>query len=264
MKSPRNITATASLFLVFGLALTGCSGSAAPASDPPAKSEQAADTGELTQDNFAERISKAQLAAGSAHVLADVPGGTGGFMEGDISFSEDPGKTSGMFSMAIPTGSGQVLLVDGTMYLFMGPLTGGKYVDLSQSSAGADVKDAIARINPETQLQSFSAAIESFKAEPEKEQIDGVDITKITMEMNTKKLLANGPLAESAQGQAMTDAFGETMEYIMYVGEDDLIRRITAPAPTGSYDMSYYEWGKEVVVEAPTPDQLTDPASIGM
>ncbi len=264
MSITRQTTVTASLLLAAGLALTGCSSPSAPAEKAPAKTEQPSASGPLTQENFVERISAAQLAAGAAHITMESPAGATGLIEGDIEISDDPSKVRGVMTMDLPTGAAEIRIVDGTMYMNMGELSKGKFIDLSQAPGGGDIAGSLSQMNPETQLKTFDAAIESFTAEPADEQIDGVDVTKVTMVLNTQKLLESSSLSEAgAQGQALVDAFGETMEYVMYVGDDDLPRRITAPSPNGTYNMDYSSWGKSVAVEAPSADELIDPSALG-
>ncbi len=265
MTISRSASIAASLILASGLVLTGCSSSSAPADKAPATSEQPAKaSGPLTQENFAERISAAQLEAGSAHIAMESPAGAAGTVEGNISISEDPNKMRGTMTMDLPTGSAEIRIVDGSIFMNLGELSGGKFIDLAQAPGGSDIAGSLTQINPESQMKSFQAAIETFSAEPAAEQIDGVDVTKITMVLNTEKLLANSPLGETGSGgQALVDAFGATMEYVMYVGADDLPRRITTPIPGGTYNMDYSAWGEKVTVEAPSADQIADPSVLG-
>lgn len=265
MNSPRKITVSASLFLVFGLALTGCSGAAEPAGDAPAKSEQVAApaSGELTQENFVERISNAQLEAGSAHVSMSTAGTVTG--EGDMQLSADPSKISMAMTMQLPTGQAETRIVEGVMFMNLGEISQNKFVDLSQSAMKDQFAGSVDQMNPETQLKSFAAAIESFEAEPGTEQIDGVDVTKVSLTLNTEKLLSANPLTQAQAGE-LAAVVGPTLEYVMYVGADDLPRRISVPAvgPSAALDMNYSAWGKPVTVEAPAADQLIDAAAIGM
>lgn len=256
---------SASILLIAGLALTGCS-SAAPSTDAPTKTEQQASptAGPLTQENFAERISKAQLKAGSAHVSMAMPDGTG-TTEGSIQISEDPSKISGQMTMTLPTGSAEVRIVDGNMYMNMGELSQNKFIDLSQTPMKDQVNASISQMNPEAQLQSFTNAIETFKAEPGTEQIDGVDVAKVTLVLNTQKLLESNVTLKEQAG-AVADSLGETMEYVMYIGADDLPRRITTPSVAGGVglNMDYSAWGEKVSIAAPSADELIDPSVLGM
>jgi len=266
MKTPQKASITASIVLAGALALTGCSGSAAPADTSSSTQEQpATNSAELTKENFAERISSAQLEAGSAHVSMTMPDGGGSTTEGSIQISDDPSKISGSITMQMPTGAAEVRIVNGTMYMNMGDLSQNKFIDLSQTAFSDQISASVSQLNPEEQLNTFTDAIESFTAEPFTEQIDGVDVTKVTLSLNTEKLLASNA-ALGAQAESMTEGLGETLDYIMYIGADDLPRRITTPSLMGEtgLDMDYSAWGEPVSVEAPTADQLIDPSVLGM
>lgn len=193
-----------------------------------------------------------------------LPGGAGA-TEGSIQISDDPSKTSGTLTMQLPTGSAEVRIVDGTMYMNMGELSQNKFVDLSQTPMKDQVAASISQMNPEEQLKAFDDAIESFTAEPGTEKLDGVEVTKVTLVLNTQTLLASNPSLQ-AQASQLSESLGETMEYVMYVGADDLPRRITTPSIAGSegINMDYSAWGEQVSVEAPASDQLIDPAALGM
>ena len=265
MDTPRKMKLSASILLIAGLALTGCSSPAAPDAEAPAKKEQPAETGagEFTQENFAERISKAQLEAGSAHVSMSTAGTV--TSEGDMQLSDDPSKVSMSMTMQLPTGQAETRIVEGVMFMNLGEISQNKFVDLSQSAMKDQLAGSIDQMNPEMQLKSFAAAIESFKAEPGTEQIDGVDVTKVSLTLNTEKLLSANPLTQ-AQASELAALVGSSLEYVMYVGTDDLPRRISIPAmgPSAAMDMNYSAWGEPVTVGAPAADQVIDAAAVGL
>lgn len=265
MDTPRKIKLSASILLIAGLALTGCSSTAAPEAEAPAKKEQPAqtDAGKLTQDNFAERISKAQLKAGSAHVSMSTAGTV--TSEGDMQLAADPSKISMAMTMQLPTGQAETRIVEGVMFMNLGEISQNKFVDLSQSAMKDQFAGSVNQINPEMQLKSFAAAVESFKAEPGTEQIDGVEVTQVSLTLNTEKLFSANPLTQAQAGE-LAAMVGPSIEYVMYVGADDLPRRISIPAmgPSAAMEMNYSAWGEPVTIEAPAADQLVDAAAIGM
>jgi len=158
----------------------------------------------------------------------------------------------------------EIRIVDGAAYMNMGALTQNKFFDLAEMGGGAaDVTALLDQVNPEAQMAVFETAIEDFSAEPDAEKIDGVSTTKVTLTLNTKRLMAATPqLAE--QDASVLESLGETMQYVMFVGSDDLPRRIVAPGlGDATTTINYSAWGEPVSVSAPNADELADASAFG-
>lgn len=265
MKLTRKSTLTASLLLIGGLALSGCSTAEAPAKDGASSSEQApAASGPLTEDNFIERIAAAQLAAGTMHLSMDMGDSVDGGLEADQQLAKDPKQAKMRMTMSASGMENEIILIDGKLYMNMGALSQNKYMDMSADEASAGSIDAILeQANPEAQLQAFRSALTEFSAEPNSIEIDGVKTTALTLTLDTKKMFA-ASLPEGATADELVSKLGESVVYEMYVGSDDLPRRIVMPnvAGLGTATQNYTKWGEPVSIEAPAADEIIDPAKL--
>lgn len=266
MKFSRKTSITAALLLSGGLALTGCSAPTSTPTGPGASSEQPEKVGaSLTQENFAERISKAQFAAGSVHMSMDAITSAAGSFEADMMLDKDPSKVRALMNVDSGGMGGEIRLVGGKMYLNMGEMSQNKFVDVSTMGAGmGDLETMLDQINPEAQMAALGAAITKFTAEPKAGKIDGVETTKLTLTLDTRKMFEANP-QPGVELDQIVGMLGESITYDMYVGDDDLPRRMVMPNPAGSGDTetNYSAWGTPVVIEAPAADEIVDAASLG-
>ncbi len=268
MKISAKTTFTAALLLAGGLALTGCGGPAAsPATDGASSSEsakQAAPSGPLTEDNFIDRISAAQLDAGTVHLSMDMGDSVEGSVESDQEFSTDPQKTRMHMTMSASGVDSEIILVDGKLFMNLGAMSQNKFIDMSADPASAASVDAmIDQVNPETQLAGFRAALTEFVANPSTTTIDGVETTQLTLTLDTKRMF-EASMPEDMPVDSLIETLGESVVYEMFIGPDDLPRRIVMPntAGLGTATQEYTKWGEPVSIEAPAADQIIDPAKL--
>ncbi|WP_125100822.1 DUF6612 family protein [Leucobacter chromiireducens] len=270
MKLSRKTSLTASLILAGGLALSGCSSADAPAQGGSTSAEQGGSTqapaasGPLTQDNFIERIAAAQLAAGTMHLTMDMGDSVDGNFEADQQLSKDPAQAKMRMTMSTAGVESELVLVDGKLYMNMGELSQNKFIDMSADDASAgDIEAMIAQVNPETQLAAFREALTDFTAEPDATEIDGVKTTHLTLTLDTEKMFA-ASVPEGTDIDALVAQLGDSVVYEMYVGSDDLPRRIVMPnvAGLGTATQEFTRWGEPVAIEAPAADEIIDPATL--
>ncbi|MGF2950331.1 LppX_LprAFG lipoprotein [Microbacterium alcoholitolerans] len=258
----RRAIATTTIALVAGMGLTACGagGTENSTTEPKGSGSQSQTetvpetSGVMTADDFAQRINDAQFEAGSAHFVQTVEA-AGQKMEstGDMVMDEDPSKVR--MSMAM-TGGMELRLVDGEMYLNMGELTGNKFFQPSSEDGNPiaeQLNSSLEQANLGKQLETFKAALKDFKSEEGAETIDGVETTKYTLTLDTETLFAE-------QGTEIpADAgIGDTLDYVIFVGSDDLPRRMVMDVAGSAVTMEFSKWGEAVTVEAPPADQITD------
>ena len=248
------------------LALTSACGAggtdlaSADGSSSPAKAAaQAAASDPLTQENFVERLTAAQLEAGSAHLEADGQID----MRGDVRLAEDVEKTQARVTM----GGGAMLMdlriVDGVVYLKMGDLSAGKFIRVDLT----DPKDPIGRhfgsmagqVDPTEQLKLFRDALVEFDDQGSGGEIDGVETTKLRLVLDTSKVV----VSEADGGPVLGAKVPKQLEYTLYVGPDDLLRRMTMDVAGTTSSIDWSQWGEPVEVEAPPADQVTDGSKLG-
>ncbi|HPU12619.1 MAG TPA: hypothetical protein PLQ19_02360 [Aeromicrobium sp.] len=226
---------------------------AAPAKDDP-----------LTKENFVERLSAAQLKAKSAQMkMTTSAGGSDMTMNGVVGIDEDVTKSKTKLTLDMGTGKMEVRMVDGMMYLSMGELTGNKFIKIDLNDPKDPLRDQYGSLadqaDPEAQLKVFRDALVKFDNQgKDGGQIDGVDTTRIVMVLDTSKVLkGKGDEATKALGQMPKE-----LEYVIYVGPDDLMRRMTMTVAKSDTTIDWSNWGEPVDVKAPSKDQITDASSL--
>lgn len=249
------IATAAALTLVVGLALAGC-GEKPPAADSSSSEaeQQGADTAfePLTQENIAQRITDAQMKAGTAH-LSQVMEIAGQKMtaEGDMTFTADFASTKAHVTQSGPTGETETILVDGQMYMNLGELSQNKFVQFGEGNGMFEPKDVIGAFSPQTQMETFGKAIKEFTV-GESEVIDGVETTQYTLLLDSTTLLS-GSLTAGVDPALV----GDTITYVLWVGnEDDLQRRTIMTFTDASTTAEFTRWGEPVDIQAPSPDQI--------
>ena len=266
MKPSRNSKLITSLLLAAGLTLTGCSVTQAPAESSPGageNSEVGAQGAALTQDNFAERIETAQFAAGSAHIAMSMGDALPGTVEADMIIDADPERAAMQMQMNAGGMVAEIRMTDGKMYMNMGQLTGGKFVDLAAVPGDvAELGSVLDQMNPGAQVAVFAAALTDFNAAAGPE-IDGVATTQVTLTLDTRKMLEAQPNTV-ADIDAAVEALGAAITYDVFVGSDDLPRRIVMPNPAGAgtATLEYSKWGEPVSISAPAADEIADASSL--
>jgi len=205
--------------------------------------------GALTEDNFFDATSAAQLEAGSAHMVMTQDGQE--MLTADISLDADPSNAGFEGSMENEGITMEIRQVDGDMYIQMGEMTDGKWMIID---AGGDLlgdTDFIEQLDPTVQSERLKDAIVGFEAEEDAETIDGVSTTKYIITLDTEKVTGD---SDYLDGQ-LTDALGDEIVYEMYVGEDDLVRRQVMDMAGSTQEIDYSNWGEPVTVEAPSEDE---------
>lgn len=262
MASQKKTTVLTSLALVFGLGLAGCSGDAPDTSSntngesQQSQQEETAASSTITADDFAERIEKAQLEAGSVHmVIESKMGDLSTVSEADVKL----GKTAADTAMRMTTDAGggatlEMLLIGGEAYMNMGAATENKYAKISTDQFADDsFTEALDETNPAAQAELYKESLKDFTAE-EGEEIDGVKTTKLTLELDTRALLEQSGEVD----EQVLATLGETIEIIMFVGDDDLPRRVISTMGETSSTVNYTKWGEPVEVTAPAEEDLAE------
>jgi hypothetical protein len=153
-----------------------------------------------------------------------------------------------------------VRLVDGVYYLNLGQVSGGMFLRVDPAGGGQFAQNfgpVLEQANPASQLKIFDAALTDFAVGDSGEEIDGVETTAYVLTLDPSKVL-------SEQQQAQTGgALPPTMEVTMYLGPDDLPRRVTTEVSGATVTIDYSAWGEPVEVTAPPADQVTDGAAFG-
>lgn len=255
----KQLTIATVMILTAGGALAGCSDDKDGSTDGVGESSGTT----LTQSNFFDEVTQAQLEAGSSHVVMTVDvAGQELTADGDIRVGDTPADTA--MTMTMNTGESgmgslEMRLVDRVFYLNFGPMTSNKFaeIDLSDESnpIGKQFADIIGNLDPAQQLKQFEDAVSSFEKKGKPIDLDGVEAQPYVVVVDTAKI----PGGDEAQAD-----LPKTLEYTMYVGPDNLPRRFVSQLPpvagagAGAMTIDYSKWGEEVSIAKPKKSEITD------
>ena len=254
----KQLTAVSVLVLVAGVSLVACSDK--NGSDGESAGQSSGDT--LTQANFFERMTAAQKKAATTHLAMEMKAaGQSIKADGDMSVGVAAGDTA--MAMKMDTGQAglgslEMRLVDEVFYLNFGPMTSNKFVaiDLTDESnpIGKQYADIFGNLDPAQNLKQFEDAVSGFDQKGKAIELDGVQAQPYVITVDTSKI----PEAKKAGG-----SLPKSLEYTMYVGPDDLPRRVITelPAVAGGGDstmtVNYTKWGEDVSITKPKPSEIT-------
>lgn len=244
-------------FAVAGLVLAGCGGSTDDENGGGGSNGDDTDNAQvpsdlLTAENFGDRVLAAQQDAESFEITmqmvtqGETVDATGAVLNGDSLET-----TQMQLNMEVPgAGTAELRLVDGIMYMQI-PDLGWVSMDLGEaaSTLGMDPNS----FNPAGQIEAFNEALISLEASGEPEEIDGVQAQPYTLLLDTQALQQ----ADGLEGFEDAD-LPDQIEAQMWVGPDDLPRRVVTDLGTDSVTMTMSNWGTDVSVEAPPADEVMD------
>jgi hypothetical protein len=221
-------------------------------------------SGELTRDNFVERLGAAQSAAGSTHMEmgSEVAGSALG-MQGDVELADTIRESKTRITMDLGQMDIELRLVDGVAYIKLGQMSGGKYVKVDLT----DPHDPLVKqygsladqIDPRAQLETFREALVEFENQGDGGRIDGVKTTRIKLVLDTAKLLKH---QGAGQGRMGGGSMPKQLEYVLHVGSDDLMRKLTMNIGGTPTTLTWTNWGEPVEVTAPPASKITDSSAL--
>lgn len=249
------------LLLATGLTLSACGSDGSDDSksgddNGSASSSGSSESGEeLTEDDFAERIVDAQQEAKTAHMTMEMSAeGQDMKADGDIEVGESLDDTKLAMKMNAAGQDMDMRMIEGVMYMNMGQASQDKFIkfDLNDSSnpMGDQFGDLADQTDPSKQIEEMQKAMTKFEKTGEPEEMDGVEAQGYEIAVDPSKLDA---MPEEAESQ-----MPDTINYTMYVGPDDLMRRITMDIQGSEMTMDYSNWGDSVSIDKPSDSDVTE------
>jgi hypothetical protein len=259
MTISRKLSSLVAVVLLAGLTLSACGDKDKDDAGTKTTSSSSASDKELTADTFFTTLIDEQQKAGSAHMVMTVGiGGQSIKADGDVKIGKTFADTS--MSMDMDMGSAgpatmRMLLVDKIFYMNLGQMTKGKYakVDLTDEDNAftKQFSQLLDQMDPTKQLEQFQKAVTSFEKKGKPEQIDGVEAQPYELVLDTTKIDAFADLPAGA-------TVPKTITYEMYMGSDNLLRRMTCDVSGAKTQLDYSKWGEDVDIKAPPASEVTD------
>jgi hypothetical protein len=255
MLTPPKSSVQAILAVVLA-ALAGCSGGSGAGAA-------------LSQADFFSTVTESQAEAESFHMsmTMNVAGETVS-AEGDAKVGKTPADMAMSLIMDMSAmGPGapdefEMRWVDEVMYMKLGEMTDGKFAafDLTDESnpLGQMYNQMLDNLDPAS-IAKFEDAVSEFEMAGDPIEIDNVQAQPYRVEVDMTKVKdAFGDMPKEA-----LQAMPKSLSFTMYVGPDDLPRRmkmqIPAPGPVpGAMTMDYTDWGEPVDIAKPDDSEISD------
>ncbi|GAA1735452.1 hypothetical protein [Aeromicrobium alkaliterrae] len=257
LRSRAAVSAVAALAV---LALAACSGGGDDSADPsPSSSATTSDEpagDDLTQEEFVSTVTAAMVESGSVHVVLNLGAG-GAAGEGDIAVGQTPQDSA----ISMTVNGNEVLLVDGSYYVNLAQASGGMYLEVDPDGTGqfaSTFGPVLEQAAPVSQLRLFESALVGFAVGEGTQEVDGVTTTPYVLTVDPAKVLS------AAQVALVEGALPPTMDVTLYLGPDDLPRRVVSTIAGADLTIEYSAWGEPVDIEAPPADLVTDGAPFGL
>lgn len=253
----KKFAAGAAALVLSTVLIAGC-GDKEKKADDPAETAETSSTGaapaaDLTKDDFIA-FSEAAQAAGSAHFTMTMSGAASITAEGDQVIGKSAGDSAMSLTMSMAGNKVEMRLVDKVMYMNMGQGTQNEFIKLDLTDTSnplvAQFGSILDRTDIGQQMEQFGEIVSGVKATGKTEKIDGVDAKAYEMTIDGKK-------AAELAGQDAS-AISDSLTYTVYIGPDDLIRRLTMDIQGQSIQMDYSKWGEKVSIEKPKDSEISD------
>ena len=212
----------------------------------------------LSQDELFDKVVAAQAKSGSSHVAMSLrtPQGQSVNSHGQMRYGTKPTDTALAMTVGQDPrlGDVEIRLVDRAYYIRVGALTGKKFtkIDLTDEDnpIAQQYGDVIENIDPGRQIRQYEAAVTAFDNEGQPVKLDGVQAIPYKFTVDPAKVKGMGEMA------------GANVTYVLYVGPDNLPRRMVSSTPASGgnpgarLQIDYTEWGDKVVIKAPSTSQI--------
>lgn len=205
-------------------------------------------------------VADAQAEAGSTHVVM-VLGAAGQEVKaaGDLVLgqkADSPEMSVDVEMAGNKEYSLSMILLDRALFVNLGQMTGGKYgeidlADKADESIAIQFTPLAEQLDPVKQLKRLVPALKSVEKKGEPTTIDGVRTEPYEVTVEAKKMSGMENQPEDAP---------KTLTYTLFVGPDQLVRRIVTGSADSKVQADYTQWGEPVKIKAPRSSQISDTA----
>jgi hypothetical protein len=259
MTFSRKLSSLVAVVLLAGLSLSACGDKDDSAGDKAGSNSAGGGTAALTEANFSQVLGDSQTKAKSAHVEMTVGvSGQSIKAQGDVKVGSSPEDTA--MTMTMDMGSSmnfEMRVVDQVFYMNMGKMSDDKFIkiDLTDDSNpfAKQYGEIMEQMDPAKQMEQFKDAVTSFEKKGEPQTIDGVKAQPYVVTVDTSKIKAFKDLPEASRSQVP-----DTIVYTMYIGPDNLLRRMEFELAGSKSTMDYSKWGEPVDIKAPPAGEISD------
>jgi hypothetical protein len=218
-------------------------------------------------DEFVDTVADGVKASTTAHLEMKMSVGEQLTTDatGEIDYTTTP--PSLQMDMDIPgAGTTDMVFVDGIIYMKLGEMSGGKYWKVDPADEDGMLGGMGKMLNqsdPVGALEAMKPGIDKVTFDGE-EDVDGRDLDhyELTIDMETVMKSFGGDLPSEA-----ASAMPKSVTYDLWLDDENRFAKMTMAYPVldqqTSTEMSLDDWGKDVSIEAPPADEVTDMPDMG-
>lgn len=208
----------------------------------------------ITQEAFASKVGTAVAESGSLHLTGSISVlGQTAEPEGDVQIGETPEDVRFDVKLAVVGIDIEARLIGTLVYANLGGITDGKFATIDLADDGpfaAEFGGIQDQVDLPSLLDSFEGAISSFEPQGDPETIDGVQAQPYVVTLDTAKI-ADAQEAGAANVPA-------ELTYTLFVGPDNLPRRVVIDRGGAQDTLEFSRWGEPVDIQAPADEDRTD------
>lgn len=227
-----------------------------PATEDSSSEDAASGSGDLTTENFAERLTAATVEAGSYSLeMTTDAGGASSTVSADVELTDS--TTNMVMTMDQQGMEMEIRVVDAIFYLNLGEASNGMFVMVDPADEsnplGAQFGGLEEQLDPTASLAGFEGAFSSVEKVGEPVDVDGVQAQQYTVVVDTTQV--TGDLQEQAEAAGATLPPELTYEY--WVDDQDRMVRTTSEVAGATVDMTFSGWGEDFGITAPAQDEIS-------
>lgn len=238
--------------------LTACGGDNQKATDSSSSPTAPTSSGaSVAPADFVAMFEAGFAALTTAHETMTFDLGSVGTMRGsgDVDYSgSSPAMTFNLSGGPYGGDGMEMRLVDETMYVQIPGMSAGKFVKFDLSDPSNPLGSLGAQLDPREMFSSFEKGIDSVTFVGQ-EEVDGETLDHYSVGVDTAALLDSLDQSLPPLGASS----GDKVSYEVWLDGDHRLHRMTVDlGATGTMEVTLSDWGKQVSVEAPSPDQVTE------
>lgn len=246
MTYPTLLRSAVAFAIALCLALTGCGSSDSATGNT---------TEPLTKSNFAKRMNKALVGAGSAQITQhrklaqkDVT------VEGELQIAKKSQDTRVKITGEAMSSGFDIRKIDDDMYTKLTLFTRDRFAqqDWSEEPQGMAVPfwNMVNAANASHMVSDFRHATLDFEKSGSEKKMDGVSAQPYTVTVDASKVTA----IDEYNRSMMPDR----IDYTVYIGSDDLPRKVELKQDSINITTEFAEWGSSVDIDEPEKSELSD------
>jgi lipoprotein LprG len=227
-----------------------------PATEDSSSEDAASGSGDLTTENFAERLTAATVEAGSYSIdMTTEAAGASGTISADVELTDS--TTNMAMTMDQQGMQMEIRVVDAIFYLNLGEVSNNMFVMVDPADESnplaAQFSGIEEQLDPTASLEGFEGAFSSVEKVGEPVDVDGVQAQQYTVVVDTTKV--TGQLQE--QAEAAGAALPPELTYEYWVDDQDRMVRTTSEVAGATVDMTFSGWGEDFGITAPAEDEIS-------